>query len=207
MPKETLSFTQLEQQYNSNVPAAVLVERSDKSITTGIYEGLSQTYPGYYDVAVDNGARGKALTAEQLSDAYQARLAEQLTAKPLRSELGEAAVHASVFIDRIPEGLKVSPEALPTAEVQPTREDRIEALSAQIDELTQGLSDDEKNSLFRHMTYKDDKIDAQRRGDGAASTLHGEYMGQEERAMSPRAQRVAGEYYQLMTNLKRLRDI
>jgi hypothetical protein len=201
MPKETLSFTQLEQQYNSNVPAAVLVERNDGTITTGIYEGYSQDRAGRYDVAVDNGTGGKTLTAEMLSDEQQAQLAERLAGKPLRTELGEAAVQLTTgFIDRVPEHLRVAPDE------QSSVEDEISTLRSQIDGLLEGLSDEDKNRLLRYSMYTTDKSDAQQRGDGDASILYGQYLGQELTSMKPEAQQVADRYHRLMTRLSALRN-
>jgi hypothetical protein len=207
MPKETLSFTQLEQQYNSNVPAAVLVERNDGTITTGIYEGYSQDRAGRYDVAVDNGTGGKTLTAEMLSDEHQAQLAERLAGKPLRTELGEAAVQLTTgFIDRVPEHLLVAPDEQSSVEVQSTGEDEISTLRSQIDGLLEGLSDEDKNRLLRYSMYTTDKSDAQQRGDGDASILYGQYLGQELTSMKPEAQQVADRYHRLMTRLSALRN-
>ena len=216
MSKEIPSFRQIEDQ----IPPAhveqsyptVLVDRSGEQVSTATYEGEYPGKPGYYLVGVDGGDKVRAVTADQLSDDYQAALAEKLAGKPLRTELGNAALElanqhaAPVFIDRIPEDILAPHIDQPVAEERPTLEQEIARVDERIKTLLDGLSDDDKNSLFRYMLYKNDKINAQQRGDGEASTLYGQYMGQEERAMSPRAQQVANEYHQLMNNLSSLRD-
>jgi hypothetical protein len=206
MSHEKLSFTQLEQQRNSDVTPAVLVKRTNGTITTGIYEGLSQEHPGRYDVAVDNGNGGKTLSAEQLSDDYQAKLAEQLAGKPLREEMGEAAVHlATGFIDQIPEELRATPDNQYVNEVHEQPYDHVAALSEEINRLLAGFSEDDKGHLYRYSMYTTDKSDAQKQGNGQLSITYGQYIGEELKAMSPEAERVANRYHNLLNGLSAAR--
>jgi hypothetical protein len=141
-----------------------------------------------------------------LSDDYQAKLAEQLAGKPLRSELGGAAVQLAVgFIDRVPEEIISSSENRHAVDAEALAHDEEVTLNEQINSLLEGLGDDDKGRLFRYSMYTTDKSDAQKRGDGEASILYGQYLGQELNTMSADAQRVADRYHRLLNRLSVVR--
>ena len=213
MSAESPTFHQLHEQHDKGKSPTVLVRRSDgNTITTGVYEGQK---PGdsRYIVAVDGGKGERYVSAEALTDAHQAELAEQLAGQPLKNELGEAALTLAgqgenpAFIDKVPDHILA--QAAPATEAAPhlTPEEQADSLSAQIDALVANLNEDDKNALFRYSTYASDKKTSQLNSDGEGSMRAGQYMGQELRGMSEQAQRVADQYHRMMTQLSRLRNL
>ncbi|HTK39561.1 MAG TPA: hypothetical protein VL362_01720 [Patescibacteria group bacterium] len=215
------TFNQINQQLERNQPASVLVERSNKQITVGTYEGLSPDRPGKYRVKVGVNEAGEDLIRDlspaELDDEHQASLAETLGTdeRPrVTRAIGAEAFQAASIVERDEDGLIVMPESIrnpvvPATEAAPqpkTQEQRVHELNERVDTLTANLSPEDVQRLYRYSLYKDDKAEAQRSGDGYASEQSGQYMGQEYRAMSPEAQQVADTYHELTRHLQWLRD-
>jgi hypothetical protein len=188
----------------------VLIERTDKRITVGNLDRNTG------DVLFTEDGQDKMhpnVSPELLTDAHQAELAERLAGKPLRGKLGSAALELTLaepaqasdiapgFIDRIPDHIAAQSNETVVAEVPVSPQEKESALSQEIDSLLAELSADDKDKLFRYSTYKSDKANAQHQGDGHASELAGQYMGQEYRGMSAGAQRIADQYHGLMQQL------
>ena len=186
---ERSTYNQIEQQNHKAMYPTVLVERGpDKSrITPALYEGQNPHGEGYI-VSVDGDPDSvKIVSAEQLTDEHQASLAERLAGKPLLGqEMGHVAISA-------------------TAEVVAHVPKDSETLSAAVDQLLTGLSDEDKRSLHAYSRHISDKRTAQRTGDGQFSILSGQYAGQELRSMSAKAQKVADQYTSLMDKLSSAR--
>lgn len=111
--KVIATYQQIEQQYQSgHNNATVLVRRSKgKGISTGTYLGESKERPGLYEVGVDTGTR--YVTADSLTDAGQAELAEQLAGTTVIKGLGDGAIkqmELNGYAERIDDGIK--PEVL-----------------------------------------------------------------------------------------------
>lgn len=207
MNTEKPSFSQISDQFSKGSEATVLVSRSNGEITTGIYAGVESDTKGLYDVVVDGGDGVRSVSGDQLSDAHQALLAEHLAGEPLKSELGGVAVSlatttlgsptmaAPTLIDQIPDDiLHPKKEEVVVEEALPSPQERM-------DILLRGLSPDDVSTLYRYSMYKTNKAEAQRRGDGLASQLAGQYMGQELRSMSAAAKIVADQYHVLSGQL------
>lgn len=72
---------------------------------------------------------------------------------------------------------------------------------ARIEELTASLSEKDRQSLRGYARAESDKRDAQQRGDGDASILFGQEMGQYDRSLSPAAKKVKDAYAHLFGQL------
>ena len=222
MTAENPSFRQIEEQQDSGHLATVLVERSDGTISTGRYEGVSSHAPGNYNIGVEGRDGSDSVThvsGDKLTDEYQAELAERLAGKPLRQEMGSLAVGAISL---------VAPESKPTpssvehtaqvtygedgliempnwgaagassAEATPTQpEAPTPTIEDALNDLKQDLPADEVRKLENYSRYLYDKANAQSSGDGEGSTRAGQYAGQEYRSMSPDAQQIASHYASL----------
>lgn len=113
---------------------------------------------------------------------------------------------------KIPDYMKQTPSAVSGAKEnagmqrEKTQADRVKEQSSKIDTMLEGLSDDDKTGLFRYRMYLDDKKDAQSRGDGQASSLAGQYAGQELRTLSASARAISSTYVDSVRHLDWLRD-
>ncbi len=191
----------------SDALPTVLIERSDKErITVGNLD------PDTRDVLFSEGGQDKVrpgVPLELLTDAHQAELAERYAGKPLKSELGGAAVSGTVltsgFIDRVPDHIMNQGSEEPAIEVLPTPQERADALDGQINTLLEGLSEAEQNKLFRYSMYKSNKAEARRRGDDYLTTEYDQIMTQEYDSLSTEAQSIADQYDELLEKLSQSR--
>lgn len=216
---EKLSFNQITEQLENGHGPTVLVERSQGKITTGEYAGENPEKPGTYMVNVMTERGGqlvpgyREISAEDVSDSHQEKLAERLAGKALRISIGHAAMPMEVtrsmnpgFIDRVPGTVRAQSTESASVTPERTNADRIAELSKKMDEMVDGLSEDDKSRLFRFARYSFDKEEAQKAGDGQGSSSSGQYAGQEYRAMSSAARSVSSEFRDSLRHLSWLRD-
>jgi hypothetical protein len=101
-------------------------------------------------------------------------------------DVAEAAVSAGAV--EAPSVLEASPEPAKT-----TKE--------LLGQLAEGLSAEDVRLLDSYASYTQDKVSAQKDGDGQGSIRSGQYAGQEYREMSPQAQSIANRYASLWIKL------
>lgn len=183
---ETQTFHQINDQSRSlpethsveDAPT-VLVRRSDHTISTGNLYGVRSD--GKYLVRVEkDGQDGtRAVTREEVSDQVQERLAEELGGDVI------AAVG----------GLAVA--GPPVESVQSSKETPADSAATEVEALTRGLSQTDREALDRYARYDTDENNAQVAGDGELSMRAGQYAGQEYQQMSPAAQSIVNQYVAL----------
>lgn len=135
------------------------------------------------------------------ADALRARLAaariNQMPAEPAQSgmiEFPAAWKQSAESPATAPAQAQEAPQ--PVAEVESTPD-----YQAKLDALTEGLSQKDKNELWSYASSLLNKAEAQQEGDGEASTRYGQYAGQSERAMSPAARDIKGQYLSLFSRM------
>lgn len=82
-------------------------------------------------------------------------------------------------------------------------EDSRDKLQAELDNLTAGLSEEDRLNLWRYASGMLNKREAQQKGDGKGSILEGQNAGSAYKQLSADADGIAGKYLSIMDRLNR----
>lgn len=171
----------------------------------GVRSGIKTLVQGENTSGVFADYLTDSIAARKMERGEQARPADQLR------KVGDSTAHAAGLenpgmITGIPDEIMQPKQTI--AEMMgdsPRTEQEPMSIDEQIDKLTEGMSEDQVDALYRYARHKAAKRDSQRAGDGHGSMISGQYMGEAYKAMSPDtktiADRMASLYDRKWTNL------